>query len=81
MIAAKPLVMVMSWEVSDDEDEIGSEDELEYDEEAEQHLVEDDLDSDDGEELEELADNFEGRGEKEEAEVGRLAFSTLIHRR
>jgi hypothetical protein len=66
LIAAKPLVMVMSWEVSDDEDEIGSEDELEYDEEAEQHLVEDDLDSADGEELEELTDNFEETSEKEE---------------
>ena len=46
LIVAKPLVMVMSWEVSDEEDEIDSEDELDNDDDddeedidAEEYLV------------------------------------------
>ena len=71
LIVAKPLAMVMSWEVSDDEDEIDSEDELDYDEEedmvdAERHLVEYDLDSADGDGLDELEDAFEGEEEEDD---------------
>jgi hypothetical protein len=67
LIVAKPLVMVMSWEVSDDEDEIDSEDELD-DEEDEQHLVEGDMDSADVEDLDQVGGTFEGGEEEEEEE-------------
>jgi hypothetical protein len=41
LIVAKPLVMVMSWEVSDSEDdEIDSEDELDYDDDDEAAMIE-----------------------------------------
>jgi len=65
LIVAKPLVMVMSWEVSDDEDEIDSEDELDEDIDAEEDLIDADLDSADEEGLEEFEDTFEGEGEEE----------------
>lgn len=67
LIVAKPLVMVMSWEVSDDEDEIDSEDELDG-------LDEDDEDVDaEDEDLADLADiqrirEMAGDSEEEEEE-------------
>ena len=80
LIVAKPLVMVMSWEVSDDEDEIDSEDELDYDDEediiadAEGNFVEDDLDGENGEkESDELdEDEFDVDEEEENVKVSTI---------
>ena len=64
LIVAKPLVMVMSWEVSDDEDEIDSEDELdidgdEEDIDAEEYLVDGSEEAEDAFEDEEVEDEDE----------------------
>ena len=67
LIVAKPLVMVMSWEVSDDEDEIDSEDELDIDDDdddeedidAEEYLVDGSDEVEDAFEDDEVEDDDE----------------------